>query len=103
MTTVRCVNDRGEYQIDIDGHAEFNPGGPDLVCGAVSTLGFTLMSAIDNKDTEYKTIKYESGEIHITVKPTDMTQTDIDNIVETIMIGFAMLAEKYPENVELEW
>lgn len=103
MTNVRCVKDRGEYQIDIEGHAEYNIGGPDLVCGAVSTLGFTLMSALENKDAVYKIIKFDSGEVHVFIKPTTESQRDVDNIVETVMIGFAMLAEKYPDNVDLEW
>jgi uncharacterized protein YsxB (DUF464 family) len=103
MTKIRCENDRGEYQIDIEGHAEANPGGIDLVCGAISTLAGTLMSAIENVEDIEKRIQCDYGDVHINIKPSNFTQSEIDIIVRTIMIGFTMLAEGYPDNVEVEW
>ena len=102
MTNITCENNRGAYQINIEGHANYNDG-IDIVCSAVSTLSFTLMCAIENKDVDLKNCTYNSGDVHIYIKPTKENQSEIDTIVETIMLGFAMLEEKYPDNVTLQW
>jgi uncharacterized protein YsxB (DUF464 family) len=93
----------GKYHIDIVGHAEANPGGIDLVCGAISTLTYTLMSSIENVENIEKKISADYGDVHISISPEKQSQDEVDTIVRTIMIGFAMLAEKYPNNIELEW
>ena len=102
MTNVVCENNRGAYQINIEGHANYNDG-PDIVCSSVSTLSFTLMCAIENKDADAKNYNYDNGDVHVYVRPTKENQKEIDTIVETIMLGFAMLAEKYPDNVTVQW
>jgi uncharacterized protein YsxB (DUF464 family) len=103
MTSIVCSNDCGVYHIDITGHAEANPGGIDLVCGAISTLTGTLMSSIENVDGIDKRISCDYGDVHIYIAPEPSAQFEVDIIVRTIMIGYAMLGEGYPENVELEW
>jgi uncharacterized protein YsxB (DUF464 family) len=103
MTNIRCIRDSTSYQIDIEGHAEYNPGGIDLVCGAVSALAMTLMSAIENVNNLEHKIRYDYGDVHIEIKADKRTQDQVSTIVDTIMTGFAMLADGYPNNVELEW
>ena len=97
MTNVKVTNQDKVYQIDILGHA-----GNSDVCRAVSTLGFTLMCAIDNEETKDKEIDFRDGEIRIKVEPTEETEENIATIIRTIMLGFAMLEQGHPENVRMD-
>ena len=97
MTNVKVTKENRVYQIDILGHA-----GNNDVCRAVSTLGFTLMCALDNEGTKDKEIDYRDGEIRIKVEPTEDTEIQIESIINTVMLGYAMLEKGYPENVKIE-
>jgi uncharacterized protein YsxB (DUF464 family) len=102
MTKVTCTNDRGEFTIDIDGHAGYNPG-MDIVCSAVSILGFILMNEIANMDGEIKRISPGDGNIHIVFKPYKEKREIAEAKIYTIMTGYELLAEQYPANVEIEY
>jgi uncharacterized protein YsxB (DUF464 family) len=102
MTNVSCENDRGAYSILIEGHAGFS-NGLDIVCSAASILTFTLMNAIENKEMDYKEISYDSGEAKLHFKPTPENASEVNTIIETIMLGFTLLEKEYPDNVSVEW
>jgi uncharacterized protein YsxB (DUF464 family) len=96
MTNIRCDNDREEYTIDIEGHADFNPGN-DIVCSAASILAYTLENALANKAESQLTVinDTDNGEIHIKVKSTRDNIRDIRTIITTIMTGYELLEEQY--------
>lgn len=102
MTKITCINDRGQYTIDIDGHAGYNPG-MDIVCSACSVLSYTLANVLENQEAELRHIKIDDGVIHIDIKPLTSNQEIISTIITTIMTGYEMLAEQYPDNVAVEW
>lgn len=104
MTNIKCDNDRDEYIIDIEGHALFNPGN-DIVCAGASILGYTLMNALMNQDADIKKIKEDerNGEIHIKIKGTPESKQGIKTIIETIMLGYELLEDQYPANVNISW
>lgn len=102
MTSIRCDNVREEYTIDIEGHAGFNPGN-DIVCAGASVLGITLINALANQDAEIKNITTNDGEIHIQIKGTRDSRRDIKTIIETIMLGYELMEEEYPANINVEW
>lgn len=92
----------GEYTIDIDGHAGFNPG-MDIVCSACSILGYTLLNALESQHAEYKIMSEDEGNIHIVFKPMEHDAEYTDAIITTVMTGYELLAEQYPNNVELNY
>lgn len=104
MTTARFNRKGGGYDITITGHADFNPG-LDIVCSAVSVLSYTLMQCL--KDAEDKgcltecSINTKSGDVYISVKPEQFYRKLLENTVDTIITGFELLADKYPDNVKL--
>lgn len=104
MTNIICENDRNEYKIDIEGHSGYNPGN-DIVCSASSILGYTLMNALMDKNADIKEITCDeaAGEIHIKIKGTEESRQDIRTIIETIMCGYELLMDQYPDNVNLMW
>ena len=103
MTNIKCIQDRSEYTIDIDGHAGYNPG-MDIVCSAASILGYTLANALKDIEADKKIISMgEDGEIHICIIPVRVTAEEARVIVNTIMLGYTLLADQYPDNVSVEW
>lgn len=104
MTTARFNRKGGGYDITITGHADFNPG-LDIVCSAVSMLTYTLMQCLS--DAEDKgcltecSINTKSGDVYISVKPEQFYRKLLENTVDTIITGFELLADKYPDNVKL--
>lgn len=103
MTNVKCVRDGREYTIDIVGHSGYKPG-MDIVCSASSVLGYTLINALSDLDTERSHVNtYEDGELHICIVPTLQTAEAARIIINTIMLGYVLLADQYPDNVSVEW
>lgn len=104
MTTARFNRKGGGYDITITGHADFNPG-LDIVCSAVSMLTYTLMQCLKDAEdkgclTECK-MSYQSGDVFISVMPEQFYRKLLENTVDTIITGFELLADKYPDNVKL--
>lgn len=102
MTSIICDNDRGRYTIMIDGHSDYNPGN-DIVCASCSILTYTLLNALANMETEeFDSKEYEEGFV-ISVKGTTETWAKVKTVIETIMLGYELLQEKYPANVSVSW
>jgi uncharacterized protein YsxB (DUF464 family) len=104
MTNIRCENDRGNFTIDIEGHAGYNPGN-DIVCASASILAYTLENALANTVESNLTVinDEDNGEIHIKVKSTRDNQNEIKTIVTTVMTGYELLEDQYPANISVVW
>lgn len=93
---VKKVGDR--YLLKVEGHSGAGTYGNDIVCAAVSTLAFTWIN-------ELRELKERGMVEHFTY---DQTEAGLDIIFkgenesakiafETILTGFSMLEEHYPE------
>lgn len=60
MTMIRYYP--SEYELLMQGHAGTAPVGHDLVCCACSTLGYTLLQALDDRGIDYSI--REDAELH---------------------------------------
>ena len=104
MTIVNVNRNNHRYDITIGGHAGFNPGF-DIVCSAASMLTFTLMQALKNEfDAGYMKkfeMRHASGDVHIFAVPVRECRERVEIIVDTVMLGFEMLADQYPANVQV--
>ena len=103
MTTAMFVASDGGYRIRIFGHANYNPGGPDIVCSACSALTCTLLQAVLSMEAagELHDMKYEvdDGDFCLDARPNNWAELKFNIILRTIIDGFALLPQKYPENV----
>lgn len=103
MTEVKCRKEGREYTIDIEGHAGYRPG-MDIVCSAASVLGYTLINALSDIEADRVNVNtYEDGELHINIVPAEKDSEKVKIVIDTIMLGYELLAEQYPENVSVEW
>lgn len=102
MTNIICEEDQGRYTIIVDGHSDYNPGN-DIVCASCSILTYTLLNKLANMQTEeFDSKEYDEGFV-ISVKGTKETWPEVKTVIETIMLGYDLLQEKYPANVSVSW
>lgn len=92
--------------ITIKGHAEYAEKGSDIVCSAVSILAYTLAEHLavmyeGGLLCDKPVIKMNSGDLKIECKPTKEALQNITNIFTFVELGFALIANTYPDNVKL--
>lgn len=101
MTRISVGRAGAAWHLAVEGHAEYNPGGPDIVCGAVSMLCCALGRALN----EAAAGRGEAGRLRVVRGPgayelTAWPQSEPEwGMIRVAMAGFEMLAEKYPQNV----
>ena len=102
MTNVSISKNGRRYTLDIEGHAGFNPGN-DIVCAAVSMLACTLAATLEESDskayTDTQEVTLEEGNVHIVFDARMPFAGKL--IIDQIRIGFMLLAEEYPQNINL--
>lgn len=105
MTTVEFTDIGGVLRLKADGHANWGGRGHDLVCAAESILAYTLVkNLLDAKDRgwleELDTDLWDGGVIAEAI-PRQDAAAKIGTVFQTILTGYRLLAENYPENVEV--
>lgn len=99
MISVKVIPNK--YELKMWGHAEYEEKGKDIVCAAASMLFYTLCETV----TSYpdKAFKREPlidvKEPRCICTPKDEYKANFDIIYQTILNGFTLLMEHYPENI----
>ena len=78
-------------QVTLEGHANSDAFGKDLVCAAVSALTLTLAANVENLDGAE--VSLEPGKARITGSP------EAAPVFDCICKGYELLAGKFPEYV----
>ncbi|NLV89822.1 MAG: ribosomal-processing cysteine protease Prp [Tissierellia bacterium] len=111
MIIVRVYRDHENYikKYTVEGHANFDEYGKDIVCAAVSVLAqTTLLALVDVCGLKEDRIKYEiddnrgflNVELPIDIEKPELDKTQI--VLETFFLGIKSIIESYPEYVKLE-
>ena len=96
MTTVTYRPE--EFYMKIDGHAGFAPAGQDLVCAAVTILGWTLIDGAQ----KYKTsLHLDDGVIELRCYPEEEQEESCRVLFDTIARGCELMAEKFPAYIKM--
>ena len=94
----------------IEGHANYDEYGKDIVCAAISVLSqTTLISLVEVCGLKEDKIKYsidnESGfldvELPRNIEISILEKTQI--VLKTLVVGISSVMESYPEYVTLEY
>lgn len=105
MVSITARKERNEYQLDIIGHAGYNPGN-DIVCSAVSILATTLAQKMQELEAidvfSVMECEMDPGRVHIYAKVREGRIWRFDILFDTIMTGFALLNNTYPGYVFLD-
>ena len=86
------------YIVKVDGHAKSGEYGHDLVCAAVSMLVHTLIANAQFFDNKAE-IKLKEGSAYILCKPREENEGACRIALDSVCVGFELLANSYPENI----
>lgn len=112
MTTAIFRRNGNSFEITVNGHAGYNPGGPDIVCAACSTLTYTLLQAvlaleasggmreIASSGADFH-IGKQGGSFYLGATVTDWALPRMETVVRVIADGFALLEQAYPAHVRM--
>jgi Predicted ribosomal protein len=83
----------------IDGHANYDDFGKDIVCASATSIATTTINAILRLDKNAVKYTSESGQIKIDIlKNNKMVNILIENMIEL----FKELEKKYKKNIKIE-
>lgn len=95
---------RNGYTVKINGHAGSAEKGKDLICASASILFYTLVGNVDRLEREGKCktqIKALEGDAEVKVIPSPSDSDEVLSVINTIMIGYEILADEYPEFIQI--
>lgn len=106
MTKVYFREYYDRYLIIVEGHSGFNEKGKDIVCSAVSILVYTLLNMLKDEESDKRLILrrevVRDGYFCVEVEPFEFSKSRTKGIIDTVIMGLALLNEEYPKNVKLE-
>ena len=95
------------FLLEIEGHAGQDDSGHDIVCSAASILAYTLaqtMRYIEEQEgfEVNPVIHLSEGKATILVRPKKEYEGEVLQTFFTIEVGYSLLAQNYPQYVELK-
>ena len=106
MTEILYRKYYDRHLIIIEGHSNFSQKGEDIVCSAVSCLGFTLLNTLTDEvgDERAKFVRniVRDGYMCLEVLPFSFAKERIQAIFDTVITGFCMVSEEYPDYVKFK-
>lgn len=95
------------FLFKIDGHAGQDDSGHDIVCSAASILAYTLaqtMRYIEEQDglELNPVIHLNEGNATILIRPKEEYEGEVMQTFFAIEVGYSLLAQNYPQYVELK-
>lgn len=101
MIIVECKRHQNGHisEIIIDGHAEYDEHGFDIVCAAVSSLACTAVLGLQ------KICKcagrYENEPGYCIICPDEADNRDVQIILNTMMLGIVEISKQYDQFVKV--
>ena len=92
-------------ELEINGHANQNKKGKDIVCAAISALFYTLGQALYDSEEmleEKATFKDKDGAGYLSCKPKKEYEGNIARSYWTILEGLQLIASEYKKFVVLD-
>lgn len=102
MINIKVVRDEEGFiwEFTVSGHAGFDEHGKDIVCAAVSAIGYNALNAL-NQIVGIKNYAQKDGYLKCIV-PKELSEEkkhDTRIILETIILGFKQIALSYKDYV----
>lgn len=101
MTCIKVKNSETDFSMQIIGHAGYAEKGKDIVCAGISTLAFTFIQMLDRYSDMLTQYEYETSDGVMKISFTYINKNFFEPIISTILCGFSMLSDTYPENISL--
>ena len=105
MVHIRYKHTASDFKIEIKGHAGYAEYGKDIVCAGASTICSMLLIAADDAkahgEIKVKTDKRCHGMVKLCYR-YEKANSRVRYIAELVIEVYRMLAEEYPDNIEIE-
>lgn len=92
------------YRFVIKGHCGYAPSGKDIICAGCSALCLALAQTIKDSASHLQQkpkIKIGNGRAYIEFIPKDEYKNSFDTAVYTIIEGFRVLENEYPDYIKI--
>ena len=104
--TFRSDTNSGVITLKVTGHAGAAEKGKDIICASASILAYTVAQIAKYMHSlgqlkKKPTIKLESGNATIVVKPRDKFYGEAMQSFFVAQVGYSLLAHNYPDYVGL--
>ena len=86
-------------RLEAAGHAGYAPAGQDIVCAGASTLMQALVSLLAGEENAHSEVWEEPEGPRVAVTAARPCEPWVEGAFELAKAGFALLAERYPENL----
>lgn len=99
MTEIHYFRGDEDHELYIYGHAGFDSEGKDIVCSAVSAIGWALLGFLENNANDTSEYAYlsDSGKLAICAFASEV----VDAAFDMALIGLMQIAKKYPDYVRV--
>ena len=102
MIKVTFTESGHKLSLRLEGHAEYAEEGKDIVCASASILAYTLANIVDSFDDVETIVDLKDGDATIECECKDEpTFAALANAYIQTKIGYALLAQHYPQYVRL--
>lgn len=95
---------RNGLTLTIKGHAQSAEKGKDLICASASMLFYTLVANIEQMEGVGKCksqIKALEGDAEVKVIASPSAHDEVTSVFNTIMTGYEVLSNEYPEFIKI--
>lgn len=93
-------------RVKITGHAHSGEPGKDLICAGASTLAVTLATNVrymaEMGYVMNPIVDLESGDAMIQCTPRCNYRKSVEQVFNSVCVGFDALANQYPEHIRYE-
>lgn len=100
MVKATFTTDDGRYTLSVKGHANYAEYGKDIVCAGVSSLVQALIGWLEeNYDrADNVSIDTHGGGLSISAEGDE----DIKAVFQLVVVGLEQIADRYPNNVQID-
>ena len=102
---INITFDPKNLELNMEGHAGAGDKGKDIVCASASMLFYTLSkSLLKSKEMmkKHPIVKWDDGLGNLKCRPIKEYQPNVTLMYWTVLNGFELLAEEYPEYVSFK-
>lgn len=103
MIEITYSKEGSKFSVTCTGHAGFAEKGQDIVCASATMLAYTLAENLLEMPGAVDDVKhiFTDGKIEVSAVAKDSMASVIELVFDVIVTGMRMLADQYPEHVEL--
>lgn len=97
MIRFKITSSNNKYNVNVEGHANYDEKGYDIVCAAASTALNVIINVIDNLGYNIEDYQGSDGKVSFSCIKDDKTSA----IIKTLEESFDVLAKDYPLYVKI--